>query len=215
MCSDEINVLITLIWKWCCLKTYKIQIESLILEFNYVNSDINTIFSDCQSSSSSSSLSLSSSSSCCSEFYSLTLLQDTESLTLKTLLTFSLCHHDLLYYQFYNSCKKIFAAENYYFFENKNIDTLSLDLKLVHIWAHVDWVISHQSKTLRTAYLHIKKWCHKIIQAAQNWFFDVCLKFCVKEKLVLTIHSEMMKWEEMNLKSSWSVIYHHTSTLLN
>ena len=193
MCSDKINVLIILIWKQCCLKTYKIQIKSLTLEFNHADSDINTIFSDCQSSSSSSSSLLSSSSSCCSEFYSLTLLWDIRSLTLKTLLTSSLHHHDLLYCQFYNSCKKIFAAGNCYSFGNKNIDTLSLDLKLVCIWAHVDQAISHQSKTLRTAYLHIKKWCHEIIQAVQNWFFDICLKFHMKEKLVLTIHSEMMK----------------------
>ena len=137
MCFDKINVLIILIWKWCCLKTYKIQIKNLILEFNHVNFNINIIFSDCQFFF-SSSLSSSSSSSCCSEFYLLTLLQDIRLLTLKTLLTFSFHHHNLLYYQFYNSCKKIFAAENCYFFKNKNINTLFLDFKLVHIWTHVD-----------------------------------------------------------------------------
>ena len=140
MCFDEINISIILIWKQYYLKIYKNQMKSLILSLNQTDFDTNVIniinitFFNCQASS----LLL-----CYLEFYSLALLWNTEALILETLLKSFFCHYGLLYCQFYNSCKEVFAAGNCYSFENKNINTLALNSKLICIWTYISWVISH------------------------------------------------------------------------
>ncbi|KAF9882990.1 hypothetical protein FE257_004360 [Aspergillus nanangensis] len=71
------------------------------------------------------------------QFYSMSLLQDTGSMTLETRRSSPQRQSGLLYSQFYASVKEIFTAGNTYPFTNSGMETLALDPKLRKTWQTV------------------------------------------------------------------------------
>ncbi|KMU92544.1 hypothetical protein CIHG_10346 [Coccidioides immitis H538.4] len=61
------------------------------------------------------------------QFYLLSFLCDLEFIMLELHWCSPLCHQSLLYCQFYNTIKKIFAAGQHFLFANENLDMLALD----------------------------------------------------------------------------------------
>ncbi|EER22854.1 hypothetical protein CPC735_001700, partial [Coccidioides posadasii C735 delta SOWgp] len=97
------------------------------------------------------------------QFYPLSFLRDLGSMTLEPHRCSPLRRRGLLYCQFYNTVKEVFAAGQHSPFANENLDTLALDPGLVRTWQHIGKAISHSPLALLRAYIHTKRRCHVAI----------------------------------------------------
>ncbi|EAS27255.3 uncharacterized protein CIMG_12557 [Coccidioides immitis RS] len=97
------------------------------------------------------------------QFYLLLFLHNLESIMLESHWCSPLHHQGLLYCQFYNIIKEVFAAGQHFPFANENLDMLALDSGLVQTWQHIKKAISHSSLALLHIYIHIKQQCHVAI----------------------------------------------------
>ncbi|KAF9890020.1 hypothetical protein FE257_006700 [Aspergillus nanangensis] len=100
------------------------------------------------------------------QFYPMSLLQDTGSMTLETRRTSPQRKAGLFYSQFYASVKEIFTAGNTYPFTNSGMETLALDPKLRKTWQTVGGGLSHNPIALNRAYLATKQRCYAALQGS-------------------------------------------------
>ena len=107
----------------------------------------------------------------CREFYSFSFLWDMSFITLKSQCCFSFWWQDLLYYQFYNTSKKIFTVRNHELFVNVNLNELTLNFSLLCTWQHIEKRLSQSLLILLKAYIHMKQWCYFVLADCHNQFY--------------------------------------------
>ncbi|KAF9890022.1 hypothetical protein FE257_006702 [Aspergillus nanangensis] len=107
------------------------------------------------------------------QFYPMSLLQDTGSMTLETRRSSPQRQSGLFYSQFYASVKEIFTAGNTYPFTNSGMETLALDPKLRKTWQTVGGGLSHNPIALNRAYLATKQRCHAALQGSIQKVFGL------------------------------------------
>ncbi|KAF9882577.1 hypothetical protein FE257_006752 [Aspergillus nanangensis] len=154
------------------------------------------------------------------QFYPISMLQDTGSLTLETRRSSPHRHAGLLYSQFYASVKEVFAAGNIYPFTNSSIESLALDPKLRKTWQLVGGGLSHDPVALIRAYLTTKQRCHAALQGSVQKVFGLREEHRVSHSLFHRILHEFRSRERYAtpiLGSSASVEHYYalpTTTLL-
>ena len=77
------------------------------------------------------------------QFYPVSLLHDSDDLTLETHRTSPQQQTGLLYTPFYSSVKAVFVAGDVYPFSNLTLETLALDPQLCKTWQYVGGGLSH------------------------------------------------------------------------
>ena len=107
------------------------------------------------------------------QFYPISLLHDTGSLTLETRRSSPQRQAGLLYTQLYSSVKEVFAAGDVYPFSNPSLETLALDPQLHKTWQHVGGGLSHDPVALVRAYLNMKQRCHAALQGSYMKVFGL------------------------------------------
>nr|KMM66544.1 hypothetical protein CPAG_02882 [Coccidioides posadasii RMSCC 3488] len=105
------------------------------------------------------------------QFYLLLFLRDLGSMMLEPHWCSLLRRRGLLYCQFYNTVKEVFAAGQHSLFANENLDMLALDPGLVRTWQHIGKAISHSPLALLRAYIHTKWRCHVAISDCRQWSY--------------------------------------------
>ncbi|EDN04950.1 predicted protein [Histoplasma mississippiense (nom. inval.)] len=152
------------------------------------------------------------------EFYPMSFLSEAGSLTLETRPRSALRQSGLLYCQFYNTIKEVFAAGNHYAFGAEHLDTLALDPGLVRMWQHVGRGVSHQPLQVLQAYLHTKQRCHRALEASRQKAFAVREEYRVSGELYRAIHAAMQDqgWVDEPLPQPASSLrpFHHQPTPL-
>ncbi|KAJ6045531.1 hypothetical protein N7499_003469 [Penicillium canescens] len=130
------------------------------------------------------------------QFYPISLLHDTGSLTLETRPSSPQRQAGLLYTQFYSSVKEVFAAGDAYPFSNPALETLALDPQLRKTWQYVGGGLSHDPIALIRAYLNMKQRCHAALQGSYMKVFGLREEHRISLRLFYMIDQE---FRERNL----------------
>ncbi|KAJ6047285.1 uncharacterized protein N7446_012119 [Penicillium canescens] len=125
------------------------------------------------------------------QFYPISLLHDTGSLTLETRPSSPQRQAGLLYTQFYSSVKEVFAAGDVYPFSNPALETLALDPQLRKTWQYVGGGLSHDPIALRRAYLNMKQRCHAALQGSHIKVFGLREEHRISLRLFYMIDQEL------------------------
>ncbi|KAJ6041645.1 hypothetical protein N7460_007035 [Penicillium canescens] len=130
------------------------------------------------------------------QFYPISLLYDSGSLTLETHRAAPQRQAGLLYTQLYSSVKEVFAAGDVYPFTNSAVDTLALDPQLRKTWQYVGGGLSHDPVALMRAYLNMKQRCHAALQGSYMKVFGLREEHRISRRLFYAIDQE---FRERNL----------------
>ncbi|KAJ5100164.1 hypothetical protein N7532_007165 [Penicillium argentinense] len=125
------------------------------------------------------------------QFYPISLLHDSGSMTLETHRTSPQRQAGLLYTQLYSSVKEVFAAGDVYPFSNPSLETLALDPQLRKTWQYVGGGLSHDPIALMRAYLNIKQRCHAALQGSYMKVFGLREEHRVSFRLFHAIDQEL------------------------
>ncbi|KAL2807989.1 hypothetical protein BJX63DRAFT_436566 [Aspergillus granulosus] len=125
------------------------------------------------------------------QFYPISLLHDSGSLTLETCRSSPQRQAGLLYTQLYSSVKEVFAAGDVYPFSNPALDTLALDPQLRKTWQSVGGGLSYNPIALMRAYLKMKQRCHAALQGSYLKVFRLCEEYRVFLRLFNAIDQEL------------------------
>ncbi|KAJ5091028.1 hypothetical protein N7532_009712 [Penicillium argentinense] len=138
-------------------------------------------------------------------FYLFSFLRDTGSLTIQTRTRSHLRKTGLLYSQFYNSVKEIFAAGNQYPFSNPLLEALALDHVSYQTWQHIGKGF-HDRNTLHRAYIHSKSRCATAIDASIGKSFGTREEHRVREDLLIQINQEFQRRRatQREISQRWS-----------
>ena len=151
-------------------------------------------------------------------FYPFSFLRDTGSLTIETRTGSYLRKNGLLYSQFYNSVKEVFAAGNQYPFSNPLLEALALDHESYQTWQHVGKGF-HDRDTLRRAYIHSKTRCATAINGSIRKSFGTREEHRVREDLLDQINQGFRRHSAAHRVfrdiSSQPFYIHSTATMLN
>jgi hypothetical protein len=125
------------------------------------------------------------------QFYPISLLHDSGSLTLETHRTSPQRQGGLLYTQLYSSVKEVFAAGDVYPFSIPSLETLALDPQLRKTWQYVGGGLSHDPIALMRAYLNMKQRCHAALQGSYMKVFGLREEHRVSFRLFYAIDQEL------------------------
>ncbi|KAK2793818.1 hypothetical protein FQN50_009980 [Emmonsiellopsis sp. PD_5] len=153
------------------------------------------------------------------EFYPMSFLSEAGSLTLETRPKSALRQSGLLYCQFYNTIKEVFAAGNHYTFGAEHLDTLTLDPGLIRTWQHIGRVSSHSPYQTLRAYLHTKQCCYEGLKGSKQKAFAVREEYRVSGDLLRAIHTAIQDqgWADSPLPCPVSLVrpfYHQPTSLI-
>ncbi|KAJ6050763.1 uncharacterized protein N7446_010872 [Penicillium canescens] len=134
------------------------------------------------------------------QFYPISLLHDTGSLTLETRRSSPQRQAGLLYTQLYSSVKEVFAAGDVYPFSNPALETLALDPQLRKTWQQVGGGLSHDPVALMRAYLNMKQRCHAALQGSHLKVFGLREEHRVSLRLFYMIDQELRERNSHNTR---------------
>lgn len=105
-------------------------------------------------------------------------------------------NNGLIYAQWYNTVKDLFAAGDNYLAENPAIGDLGLDPHKLAVMQHTAQAISTKQETLIQAYLHIKRFVHSIRRRGHGKAYSMREEYRVRSDLFETIMETLLRLEE-------------------